>query len=371
MLVRLRARMSAPFAKKTIPKQFAEKLLSDILQGKFGSLLPSVRELVVRYDLNPVSIHKGVTLLVKQGVLVNRGPRRRLAIAEKPVSKEPCGCQLRGVPCCRPLIFVGADPSEVSSTLMMATHDVQQASRANGGGCVTVTLGGLSGKAKAEAVKAALLEHKPSHVLLLYCDEEVYEQVSRRPVKLAVLGGGADSRKAVKLAADMGLLASAAFDDLMQLGHRKFRLLMLGRPQVSEEKRRLKEFALARGAEAEVVNAEELSLASMRAAISQALQEGVTAFALPRPEDLVIASACLEMLEIKVPTDVSLVLLLSGPYDLMQKRQPAHFKISKESIISLVLGWFEFGENRSERITRETIATYVRGKTVGPVSKAK
>ncbi|MGI9109601.1 MAG: hypothetical protein ACR2KA_06230 [Opitutales bacterium] len=360
--------MSVPFEKKSIPEQFAEKLLSDILQSKFGSLLPSVHELVVRYDLNPVSVHKGVTLLVKRGVLLNRGPRRRLAIAEKPASKEPCGCKLLGVPCCRPLILVGADPSEVSSTLMMAMHDVQQASRANGGGCVTVALGGLSGKAKAAAVKAALLEHKPSHVLLLYCDEDVYEQVSLRPVKLAVLGGGAQSRKAVKLAADMGLLASAAFEDLIQLGHRKFRLMMLGRPQVSAEKRRLKEYALSRRVEAYVVSAEELSLASMRAAISQALQEGVTAFAFPRPEDLVLASACLEMIEVKVPSDVSLVLLLSGPYDLMQKRQPAHFKISKEAIISLVLGWFEFGENRSERITREAIATYVRGKTVGPVS---
>ncbi len=363
--------MTAPFTKKSIPEQFAEKLLSDILQGMFGALLPSVRELVSRYDLNPVSIHKGVTLLVKKGVLENRGPRRRLAIAAKPASKEPCGCMQLGVPCCRPLIIVGADPSEVSSTLMMATHDVQQAARANGGSCVTVVLAGLSGKAKAAAVKAALLEHKPSHVLLLYCDEEVYEQVSRRPVKLAVLGGGAESRKSVKLAADMAVLATAAFEDLMQLGHRKFRLMLLGRANLSGEKRRLKEYSLARGVDADVASAEGLSITSMRSAIAQSLKEGVTAFAFPRPEDLVLATACLEMLEVKVPADVSLVLLLSGPYDLMQKRQPAHFKITKEAIISLVLGWFEFGENRSERITREAIATYVRGKTVGPAKKLK
>jgi hypothetical protein len=35
----------------------------------------------------------------------------------------------------------------------------------------------------------------------------------------------------------------------------------------------------------------------------------------------------------------------------------------------LVLDWFEFGENRSEQITRESMKTYVRGLTVGPAKK--
>lgn len=363
--------MSAAFAKKTIPEQFAERLLSDIVQGKFGALLPSVRELVERYELNPVSIHKGVTMLVEKGVLVSRGPRRRLTIAQRPASKEPCGCKLRGVPCCRPLIFVGADPSEMNSTLMMATNDIQQASRANGGGCMTVALGGLSSEAKADAVKAALLEHKPSHVLLLYCDQEVYELVSRRPFKVALMGGTIVSRKAEKLAADMSLLACAAFEDLQAMGHRRFRFVMLGRPAVLVEKRRLEEFSLAQGVDAQGVFDGELDLPTMSRVLADSLQAGVTAFAFPRPEAFLLAKAYFDTQGIKVPRDVSLVMLLGGPYDLMQEKQPAHFKISKEAIISLVLGWFEFGENRSERCTRDVIPSYVRGKTVGPAKPLK
>ncbi len=363
--------MSAAFAKKSISEQFADQLLSDILQGKFGALLPSVREMVVRYDLNPVSVHKGVTLLVQRGVLVNRGPRRRLAIATLPTSKEPCGCKKLGVPCCRPLIFVGADPSEISSTLMMATNDVQQASRANGGNCVTVVLAGLAGKERLAAVRAALLEHKPTHALLLYCDQDVYELVSRRPIKVAVLGGQVESRKAEVLTVDMALLALAAFDDLRQLGHRRFRLVMLGRTGSPEMRRQLKEFSAENGVEAEGVFDETLDVASMRQALVTALQAGVTAFAFPRPEDLVLATACFDSLGLKVPADVSVVMLLSGPYDYMKAKQPAHFRVTKENIVSLVLGWFEFGENRSERITREAIGTWVRGKTVGPVRKTR
>ena len=358
--------MSAGFAKKTIPEQFADRLLTDIVQGKFGALLPSVRELVERYELNPVSIHKGITLLVKQGVLISRGPRRRLTIAQRPSGKEPCGCKLRVVPCCRPLIFVGADPSEVNSTLMMATNDIQQASRANGGACMTVVLGGLSGAAKAEAVKAAMLEHKPSHVLLLYCDQEIYELVSRRPVKIAVMGGAIVSRKAERLVADMSLLACAAFEDLRSLGHRRFRLVMLGRPADRAEKLRLEEFSIAQGVDAQGVFEGTLDLPAMSRVLADSLRAGVTAFAFPRPEEFVLAKAYFDTVGVKVPADVSVVMLLSGPYDFMQAKQPAHFKISKETIISLVLGWFEFGENRSERCTRDVIPSYVRGKTVGP-----
>lgn len=360
-----------PFAKKTIPEQFADRLLSDIVQGRFVNLLPSVRELVERYKLNPVSIHKGVTLLVKKGVLVSRGPRRRLSIVPRPAGKDACDCRLPGLPCCRPLIIVGADPSELNSTLMTATNDIQQATRASGGGCMTVALGGLSPEAKAKAVRAALLEHKPSHVLLLYCEQEVYELVARRPVKIAIMGGTVVSRKAERLVADMSLLACAAFEDLKALGHSRFRLVMLGRPADRAEKLRLEEFSLGQGVDAQGIYDGTLDLPTMSRVLGASLQAGVTAFAFPRPEEFVLAKAYFDTVGIKVPADVSVVMLLSGPYDFMQAKQPAHFKISKEAIISLVLGWFEFGENRSERCTREVIPSYVRGKTVGPAKPLK
>jgi hypothetical protein len=361
--------MSSAFNKKTIPEQFADKLMADILENKFGAMLPSVRELVVRYGLNIVSIHKGITSLVRRGVLRNNGPRRRLSIIAHPVAKADCVCGSSDAPCCQPLIFLGADPSEINSTLMMATHDIVQACRDKGGVCVTVILSGLSGKARAAAIKAAIIEHKPSHVLLFYCDQEDYDLVVSRSEKVAILGGIITSRKAVRLSADLAMLSVAAFEDLVQLGHRKLRLVKLGREGTPEDKRRLKAFSLDRGVDAQAIYGGELNITSMKRTLESSLKAGVTAFAFPRPEDFVLASAYLEIAGVKVPKDVSVVLLLSGPYDIMQVVKPAHFKIRKEAIISLVLGWFEFGENRSERITRESMRTYVRGLTVGPSSK--
>lgn len=363
--------MSSVFSKKPVPEQFADKLMSDILENKFGAMLPSVRELVARYGLNPVSIHKGITLLVQRGVLRSNGARRRLTIVTRAPSGAPCGCRQRGVPCCRPIIFLGADPSELNSTLMMATHDVQQASLANGGNCVTFVLAGLAGPAKAKAIKAAMIEHKPSHVLLMFCDQETYDLVATRDVEIALLGGVISSRKAVRLSADMALLATAAFADLASLGHRRFRLVQLGRAVDPEALRRLKVFSKEHGLEAQAVFGEQFGMATMRRALEAALEAGVTAFAFPRPEDFVLANAYYEMAGIKVPGDVSTVMLHSGPYDFMQAKQPAHFKIGKEAMISLVLGWFEFGENRSEQITRESMKTYVRGMTVGPAKASK
>ncbi len=358
--------MSSAFNKKTIPEQFADKLMADILENKFGAMLPSVRELVVRYGLNPVSIHKGITFLVRRGVLQNNGPRRRLTIIAHSALKTGCASGPSGKPCCHPLIFVGADPSEINSTLMMATHDIVQACRNKGGVCVTVILAGLNSKAKQAAIKKAMIEHKPSHVLLLYCDQEAYDLVSPRVEKVALLGGIIASRKAVRLSADLAMLAVAAFEDLAQLDHRSFRLVKLGRQGTPEAKQRLKDFSREHGVDAQAIFGGELSMTSMKRALDASLKAGVTAFAFPRPEDFVLANAYFEIAGVKIPKDVSSVLLLSGPYDLMQVVKPAHFKIGKEAIISLVLDWFEFGENRSEQITRESLKTYVRGLTVGP-----
>jgi hypothetical protein len=361
--------MSPAFSKKTIPEQFADTLLGDIRAGRFDALLPSIRELVVRYSLNPVSVHKGVTLLVRQGYLANHGPRRRLGILDKAKQGTPSFGAKPAPPCCRPLIFIGADSSEMNSTLMLATHDVILACGDKGGECAKVVLAGLEGEQKRAAVKEAMFRHTPTHVLLLYCDDEVYELVRRPAVKVAVLGGGVDSPKVTRLAADMALLATAAFEDLVPMGHRNFRLVMLGRPLCPDSVRRLADFSSRKSVDAQALFEGVLGLADMRKVINDALIEGVTAFAFPRPEDLVLAGACFEMLGVEVPKDVSLVMLLSGPYDVMKARQPAHFKLSKEGLTSLVLGWFESGENRSESITREAIATYVRGKTVGPARK--
>jgi len=361
--------MSSAFNKKTIPEQFADKLMADILENKFGVMLPSVRELVVRYGLNPVSIHKGITSLVLRGVLQNNGPRRRLTIIAHSAAKADCASGPSGKPCCYPLIFVGADPSEINSTLMMATHDILQACRIKGGACVTVILAGLNGKAKEAAIRKAMIEHKPSHVLLLYCDQEAYDLVSPRVGQVAILGGIIHSRKAVRLAADMAMLAVAAFEDLVKFDHRNFRLVKLGRQANPEAIQRLKAFSRERGVDARAIFGGELSMSSMKRVLDAALKAGVTAFAFPRPEDFVLAKACFEMAGLNIPKDVSVVLLLSGPYDLMQVVKPAHFKIGKEAIISLVLDWFEFGENRSEQITRESMKTYVRGLTIGPARK--
>jgi DNA-binding LacI/PurR family transcriptional regulator len=363
--------MSSAFNKKPVPEQFADKLMSDILENKFGAMLPSVRELVARYGLNPVSIHKGITSLVRRGVLKNNGPRRRLTIIAHSAVKTDCASGPSERPCCHPLIFVGADPSEINSTLMMATHDIVHACRHKGGACVTVILSGLSDKAKETAIKKAIIEHKPSHVLLLYCDQAAYDLVAPRVEKVAILGGVINARKAVRLAADLTLLAVAAFEDLIQLGHRHFRLVKLGRQATPEALQRLKAFSREHGVDAQAIFGGELSMTSMKQTLEASLKAGVTAFAFPRPEDFVLGNAYFEVVGVKIPKDVSTVMLLSGPYDFMQAKQPAHFKIGKEAIISLVLGWFEFGENRSEQITRESMKTYVRGKTVGPAKASK
>jgi hypothetical protein len=63
--------------------------------------------------------------------------------------------------------------------------------------------------------------------------------------------------------------------------------------------------------------------------------------------------------------------LLSGPYDFMHARQPAHFKFRKQAIVDLMLRWFEFGEVTSARFTQEVAAHYVRGRTVGPATMRK
>jgi len=116
------------FKKKTIPEQFADQLAGDIRSGVFGGLLPSVRELGQRYHLNAVSVHKGLGLLVAQGVLLKRGPRRRLAIAPSSAGAASRPALAPSL-VCRPLVLVGAELAEVPAAVVLALHDVAGSAR--------------------------------------------------------------------------------------------------------------------------------------------------------------------------------------------------------------------------------------------------
>ncbi len=356
------------FQKKTIPHQFADRLEADLRAGLFVGLLPSVRLLASRYGLNVLSLHRGLRLLVQRGILLDRGPRRRLAVVPLTV---PVKAAAHPVPCCRPMVVVGAELGEVSSAVMLALRDVEQACAERGGRCVSVDVSTLSPAARRQRIRTALLEHKPTHVILVYCDQEVYRLVAKPAIKVAVIAGNIVAPKAVSLSADQSLLAMAAFDDLRKLGHRSFRLISLGRTLSPAQLRRLADFAAVSGIDATAVSGKSLDLPTMSRVLATALAEGATSFAFPRPEDIVLATAYFDSVGLKIPRDLSLVLLMGGPYDFLQARQVAHFKFRKDQYLSLILNWVEFGESSTERYTREIIATYRRGRTVGPVKSRR
>jgi hypothetical protein len=354
------------FKKKTIPEQFADQLAGDIRAGVFGGLLPSVRELGQRYHLNAVSVHKGLGLLVARGVLLKRGPRRRLAIAPPPAGTASRPALAPSL-VCRPLVLVGAEPSELHAAIVLALHDLERRCREHGTACVTVDLSGLGAAAQARRIRAAWVEHKPTHVLMICCDQPTYALLAKKPGKFAMIGGSIVARKVARLSADLARLSTVAFDDLRSLGHRRFRLVMLGRPEVPAEQRLLLDYANSLGVHATGVWGGALNFRSLSAVLAAALREGVTAFVFPRLDALVLALAYFDSVGLRVPRDVSVVLLQSGPYDFMQTTQPAHFKFRRQPLVGLMTSWFEFGEVISERFTREVASTYVRGKTVGPV----
>ena len=360
--------MPSGFSKKSIPEQFADKLEEDIRVDKFGAMLPSIRELVLRYDLNPVSVHKGLVILVARGVLINRGPRRRLVIATR-TDANSCPAASSDLPCCRPLVFVGAEMSQVNAAVVLALKDVEAACRAKGTACVTVELAGLDEVSRVARIREAYREHRPSHVLLIYCDQQTFDVLERKSCKVAVIGGTVASPRVERLTADMALLSMAAFEDMRTLGHRRFRMVMLGRNEVAAEKRRLLDYSALTQLEAEGVWTSTLDSAAMSSVLGPALKAGVTAFAFPRPESVLLALAYFDMHGLRVPEDVSYVMLLSGSHDFMRTKEPAHFKFRNESVISLIMTWFESGQNTAERFTREMVGTYVRGKTVGPAKK--
>jgi DNA-binding LacI/PurR family transcriptional regulator len=308
-----------------------------------------------------------LVLLVARGLLLNRGPRRRLAIAPPPAVAVPPA--VAAVLACRPLVLVGAEPTEVNAAVLLSLRDLEQRCREQGTRCHTVDLSGLPPARKAAVVRRALLEHKPTHVLMVYCDQSTYELLAAKSCRLAAIGGNVIARKVDRLTADLPLLAMAAFDDLRKLGHRRFRLVMLGLGEAPEDAARLRDYAASARVEASGVWGGTLDLRAMSAALAAALRDGVTAFAFPRPEALVLALAYFDSVEVRVPRDVSVVLLLSGPYDFMHARQPAHFSFRKQAILDLMMRWFEFGEVTSARFTREVAAHYVRGRTVGPVRR--
>lgn len=354
---------SNTFKKRTISEQFADTLAQAIREKQFGALLPSVRELGHRYGLNNVTVHKGLGLLIERGLLRSRGPRRRLAISSS--FDGPAVPSAASGPCCRPLVFFGAELGEVNASLVTALREVERQCEQRGGRCVVIDLAGLDATLRKDRIRSALLEHKPTHLLLVYCDQATYDQVSRKSLKIATIGDGVTARNVPSLGPDLALLCIWAFDDLRLLGHRRFRFVGLTRSLSAAGHRRLKEFSDLTQTDARFVSGFSLDFMTMSNVLGGALKEGVTAFAFPRPEDFVLARSYFDSAGVRVPDDVSMVLMLGAPHEFLRARQPAHFKYRMDHLQSMIMSWFEFGEVAYERYTRQVIATYSRGQTVG------
>jgi GntR family transcriptional regulator len=85
-----------PHSGVPIFRQLGEQIRRMVTSGQLaaGAELPSIRELAVRYAINPMTVSKIYSILEAEGVLErNRGKPMTVAAGQSP--KEPVGSRLR------------------------------------------------------------------------------------------------------------------------------------------------------------------------------------------------------------------------------------------------------------------------------------
>jgi len=222
-----------------------------------------------------------------------------------------------------------------------------------------------------------LLElHHPSHLVAIQGTQALAEWASRRGVKTAFIGG---QQVAPALATCIGIQLSDilrhAFDHLIRHGHRRILIPTWG------GLRQLpvacaRELGAALGmdparllGEGWVFGIPKTKLADHRDRLLRHIRKlKPTALVTIDWSDYLVASQCLEDEGLRVPQDVSLMVLVHGPDSDWVRPAPAHYHIAQDYFAREVRAWRRGRTLDAESATKAVIGGWKPGATTGPAA---
>lgn len=349
------------FTPKTVVEQVADAIAEEIRAGKLTGLLPSIRALSKRYQLSVPSVHKARSLLLSRGLLEFRGAKRRLSVVAQSKSSRGAAATV--------VVFCAENPDHLSASIMLSLQAAAGELIAGGNGCIFEPVFGLSPEKARARIAEALSFHRPTHCVLLYGDKDMLRQLHRyRRARISLIGGNQRLlANVVRLCGRMPLLIEHAVTQLKSLGHRRFFVPCLRRDGSLQE-------SLVEMEAIEVRQEVDLGVSWLRECtcsvelieqrLDTALAAGVTAVLFAQWGDYISTMSYFRHRRLRIPEDVSVVVLSGGSAGYTCCSVPAHFSLKADYMRQQFLRWVTDQEIDQEWFTQRIIETWTPGGTL-------
>jgi DNA-binding LacI/PurR family transcriptional regulator len=353
----------------SIVDQCELELERGVREGTWGKLLPGYRFLSESLGVSIPTVTRAAERLVERGLLKSQGPRRALRILAVPAADNPAS-----MPLTRGLLILLEKPWE---RLSPNTHSILEgcgeAAKANGMLVHYVHMSYVDAVRQRRNWERVLKAHPCSHILATMGSDPVVEWAKARGLRVSLMGGVTRHKEVPVFGVRLPDLLEHALAELRKRGHERILVPCIGLQRMVQD-------TIASGmSKAAGVSARQLVLEGLLineppmdndAAVSRVIrglrESRATALVATNFRSYQLYVTGMMQAGIKVPEEVSTVLLMGDPEVAYLRPKPAHFEPPLELIKSRVRRWLMKGSCSSADLGRSWLTNAWReGETLG------
>ena len=345
--------------------------MEGISAGRWGDTLPSLTDLSRALHLSPPVITEALRRLSGRGLIASPGPRRRYRILQAtPVpAKAPRAAGDR-----RLLVLTQNGPDHWDEAQRKVVMEILDDAASDGWTCVRETSDFLGARKPLKAWDRLLALHRPTHLVAIQGTRTLAEWAKAKGVRAAFIGGQQiEPHLATSIGIRLSDILGHCLGHLTGLGHRRILIPVWGGlRQMPDFCARHLGAALRMDparllAEGWVFGAPSTVLADHRARLLRHVRRlRPTAVVTVDWRDYLMASQCLEDEGLRVPEDVSLIVLNHGPEVDWVRPAPAHYRIAQDYFAREVRAWRRGRAPARDSATQAVLDGWKPGGTVGP-----
>lgn len=333
-----------------ISKTSAVKLVADALRaecaaGKWGEQLPGTRILAAQLGVSPPTITAALAKLVEEGVLESGGARRVFRVLKKRGGRPASPPENRAK---RLLIVAPEGLGELGDVTRRTVDHLRQTMSGKGWRVDFQVVDFLHAKGVQRSWDSRIEADDRTYVVAIYGRKPLAEWAIERKVRMLFLGGGTGGLPVSLVGVKTSHMAAEGFEKLTALGHTRIVIPLCDRTETFNR-------GIRDAAKNAIEAAGGVFVESYHTPESDYLQPDVSrsileaAFALEAPTALMfldwkefVGGFCfVTQLGLKVPRDVSMVLL-NDPVEA-EWFQPtlARFQFPIRRMVSAMVRWLE------------------------------
>lgn len=360
-----------PVSKPSAVKLAADALRAECAAGKWVGRLPGTRTLAVHLGVSPPTVTAALAKLVEERVLERGGERRAFRV----LKKRRGGCTDKSAnPVKRLLILSPDDLGVLVYTTRCTVDQLRVAMTAKGWQVDVQVVNFLHVKGVQRSWDRRIEVDQRTSVIAIYGREPLAKWALKRKVRMLFLGG-VTGGLAIPLVAVMSAgMAVEALEILTGLGHSRVVMPLCDRAE--EFSRRMREsmqVAIEAAGEMYVSSYHNPESSYLQPDVSWHILESVFAQQPPTAlvfldwKELVTAMCFLSRRGLRVPEDVSMILL-NDPVEAQWFRPTlARFRFPTQRLVTALVRWLE--DESAEVKTIRLSGEFVPGNTIARAKK--